>query len=187
MKKTAMFVAALAAVAVAVTASRAVDPLKSGPQTGEELAGPFHPLNVTGAAAGKKHCLYCENGGNPVAVVFARKISSPLTALIKKIDACTVKNKKASMGSFVVFLSGNESLEGDLKDLAAKQGIKTTVLSIDNPAGPTGYKIAKDADVTVLLYSDRTVRANFAFRSGELNNEAVDQIMTSIPRILPKD
>jgi len=187
MKKTAMFVAALAALAVMVTASRAVDPIKSGPQTGEDLAGPFHPLNVTGAAAGKKHCLYCENGANPVAVVFARKVSPSLATLIKKIDACTVKNKKASMGSYVVFLSGSESLEGELKNLAAKQGIKSTVLSIDNPAGPTGYKIAKDADITVLLYSDRTVRANYAFRSGELNNQAINEILASIPRILPKE
>jgi len=187
MKKTAMFVAALAALAVMVTASRAVDPIKSGPQTGEDLAGPFHPLNVTGAAAGKKHCLYCENGANPVAVVFARKVSPSLATLIKKIDACTVKNKKASMGSYVVFLSGSESLEGELKNLAAKQGIKSTVLSIDNPDGHTGYKIAKAADITVLLYSDRTVRANYAFRSGELNNQAINEILASIPRILPKE
>jgi hypothetical protein len=31
--------------------------LESGPQTGKKLPGPFHPLNVNGAMAGKKHCL----------------------------------------------------------------------------------------------------------------------------------
>jgi hypothetical protein len=31
--------------------------LKSGLQPGEKLPGPFHPLNITGAKAGQKHCL----------------------------------------------------------------------------------------------------------------------------------
>ena len=39
--------------------------LKSGPQVDEKLAGPFHPLNVNGAKAGQKNCLYCQNGNNP--------------------------------------------------------------------------------------------------------------------------
>jgi hypothetical protein len=30
---------------------------KSGPQTGERLPGPFHPMNVTGNFAGQKACL----------------------------------------------------------------------------------------------------------------------------------
>ena len=50
-----MGVVSLAVLAVAV--GTAGDALKSGPQTGKKLAGPFHPLNVTGAQAGKKHCL----------------------------------------------------------------------------------------------------------------------------------
>ncbi len=33
------------------------DGLKSGPQVGKNIPGPFHPTNVTGAMAGKKHCL----------------------------------------------------------------------------------------------------------------------------------
>ncbi len=31
--------------------------LKSGPQPGEKIPGPFHPLNITGGKAGQKHCL----------------------------------------------------------------------------------------------------------------------------------
>ena len=31
--------------------------LKSGPQVGTSLPGPFHPLNVTGKKAGVKNCL----------------------------------------------------------------------------------------------------------------------------------
>ena len=46
--------------------------LKSGPQVGQEVPGPFHPVNINGEQAGKKSCLYCANGPNPVAAVFAR-------------------------------------------------------------------------------------------------------------------
>ncbi|HLN30451.1 MAG TPA: hypothetical protein VK395_22095 [Gemmataceae bacterium] len=34
----------------------AAERLKSGPQTGEQIPGPFHPLNVTGDSAGSKAC-----------------------------------------------------------------------------------------------------------------------------------
>jgi hypothetical protein len=34
----------------------AAEGLKSGPQAGERIPGPFNPLNVTGRAAGTKAC-----------------------------------------------------------------------------------------------------------------------------------
>jgi hypothetical protein len=52
-----MLVGAFAAAALVVTGAFAEDALKSGPQTGSNIPGPFHPLNVTGRAAGKKNCL----------------------------------------------------------------------------------------------------------------------------------
>lgn len=170
--------------AVICLAVNAGEPLKSGPQAGDDIPGPFHPFNVTGEQAGKKHCLFCENGAGPVAVVFARTVTPSVTKLIKKIDAETTKNKKAGMGSFVVFLNSDEKLAKELAVLATKEGIKTTILSIDNPAGPARYKIAKDADVTVVLYSDFTVRANHSFRKGELNDKGIAQVAQSLPKIL---
>jgi len=35
----------------------AADAVKSGPQPGQKVPGAFHPLNVTGDAAGQKLCL----------------------------------------------------------------------------------------------------------------------------------
>jgi hypothetical protein len=49
----AFAVAALAMAGVVV----AQDALKSGPAEGKNIPGPFHPTNLTGAQAGKKHCL----------------------------------------------------------------------------------------------------------------------------------
>jgi hypothetical protein len=90
------------------------------------------------------------------------------------------------MGSFVVFLSDDEDLKGKLKELAEKEKIQKCILSIDNPAGPKGYDIAKEADVTVVLYTKRNVKANHAFRKGELNDAAIEKIIADVAKILPE-
>ncbi|MBI1913251.1 MAG: hypothetical protein HYS12_00610 [Planctomycetes bacterium] len=120
-------------------------------------------------------------------MIFAREVSDNLTSLVKKIDQANAKNKSARMGSFVVFLSNEEGMEDKLKELAKKEGLKHTVLTLDNPAGPRGYDIPKDADVTVVLYTKRTVKANYAFKKGELKEKDVQTILKSVPKILPDD
>jgi hypothetical protein len=50
-------IAAFAATVLATACTVAGDGLKSGPQVGKSITTPFHPTNVTGAMAGKKHCL----------------------------------------------------------------------------------------------------------------------------------
>jgi hypothetical protein len=117
-------------------------------------------------------------------MVFARETSDSLTSLVKKIDAETAKNSKANMRSFVTFLSDDESLEGKLKTLAQKEGLKNTPLTIDNPAGPKPYGIAKEADVTVVLYKNKKVAANHAFKKGELKDKDIDKIVADLSKIL---
>jgi hypothetical protein len=185
MSKSRLTVALLGLALLAGTAW-AAENLKSGPQTGQAVPGPFHPLNINGDNAGEKYCLFCKNGMNPVAMVFARECSEPLTKLIKEIDAATVKNRNAGMGSFVVFLSDDEALKGKLKDVAKKCDLKECVLAIDNPAGPNGYNVSKDADVTVVLYKDRNVKSNFAFKKGELKEKDIEKVVADIQKILPK-
>jgi hypothetical protein len=183
--KTNRIVTLALAAALVVTGSALAASVKSGPQVGDDLAGPFHPLNINGPQAGKKFCLYCTNGSNPVAMVFARECSPTLEKLIKKIDACTAENKDCKMGSFVVFCSNEEGLETKLKKVAKDNNIKNCVLSIDNPAGPKGYNVAKDADVTVVLYVDRNVKANHSFKKDELKEKNIETIVADIKKILP--
>jgi hypothetical protein len=119
-------------------------------------------------------------------MIFAREVSDPLTSLVKKLDAATAKNSDCRMGSFVVFLSDDEGLEKKLKELAKKDKIEHTILSIDNPAGPRGYNVAKDADVTVILYNKRDVKANYAFKKGEMKESDVEKIVGDVSKILPQ-
>src|SRR5262249_15118213 len=102
-------------------------------------------------------------------MIFAREVNDGLTSLVKKIDAATAKHSEWKMGSFIVFCNDDEKLEDQLKEFAEKNKIKKTVLAIDNPAGPEKMKVAKDADVTVVLYVKHTVKANHAFKKGELD------------------
>lgn len=50
-------IGAFAATLLAAACGVAGDGLKSGPPVGKNIPGPFHPTNITGAMAGKKHCL----------------------------------------------------------------------------------------------------------------------------------
>jgi hypothetical protein len=43
-------------LALLVGSLMASEKLKSGPQVGDNVPGPFNPLNVTGASAGEKAC-----------------------------------------------------------------------------------------------------------------------------------
>src|SRR5262245_20315746 len=117
-------------------------------------------------------------------MVFAREISDDLTSLVKKLDAETGKNKSARMGSFVVFLSNDEGMEDKLKDLAKKAGLKNIILTLDNPAGPRGYNIRKEADITVVLYTNREVKSNHAFKKGEFKSKDIETVLKDVPKIL---
>src|SRR5262245_58858082 len=118
-------------------------------------------------------------------MIFAREISDDLTGLVKKIDAATADNKSKNMCSFVAFCSDEEGLEKKLKELAKKADLKHTPLTIDNPAGPRGYGIAKDADITVVLYVGKNVKANHAFKKGEMKDKDVEAILKDVAKILP--
>ena len=184
MLRKSLFAIAIVGSALLVAGAQTTGTVKSGPAVGAEVPGPFHPLNVTGESAGKKSCLYCSNGGNPVAVVFAREATPAVAKLLKQLDDATVKNSKASMGSYAVFCSDTDGLDKALTKLAAEQKLTKLVLAIDNPAGPEKYKIAKDADVTVLLYTDFEVKANHTFAKGQLNDAAISKVVADVTKIV---
>jgi hypothetical protein len=120
-------------------------------------------------------------------VVFARELTAPVTSLVKKIEACTDKNKDKKMASFAVFCSDDEALAKKLKEFAEKDKIEKCILTMDNPSGPGPVHLNKDADVTVILYVNKTVKVNHAFKKGELNDEAIAKVLKDVPKIFEKD
>ncbi len=90
------------------------------------------------------------------------------------------------MGSFVVFCTDDDKLEDKLKELAEKEKISKCVLTIDQPAGPRGFKIAKEADITVVLYNKKKVMANHAFEKGKMTDKDIEAVVADLAKILPE-
>ncbi|HVS39982.1 MAG TPA: hypothetical protein VMS17_30770 [Gemmataceae bacterium] len=183
------YAGAIAATVALTSVALAAEALVSGPQVDGKVPGAFEPYNVTGEAAGTKNCLVCQNGENPVVMIFAHEVTPELTKLLKRVDQITGKHKDADMGSFVVFVSNDKSLESQLKDLARDQELKNLVLAIWNDpneqAGPKKYHVNPDADVTVVLYTDLNVKANHAYRKSEFSEKDIDAIAGEVSKILP--
>lgn len=165
-------------------ASLYADPIQSGPQVGDKVPGPFAPLNVTGPSAGEKCCQYCKNGSHPVAVVFAREISPAVIQLLKTIDRATAMNRERGLGSYVVFCNDADGIGTQLQEIAQRESIQSTVITMYKAGGPEKYRISPDADVTVVLYNHFTVKANHTFKKGDLNETAIGAVASDIAKML---
>jgi hypothetical protein len=173
------------AVVLPTVTGAAAERVKSGPQVGEELPGTFKPRNVTGPDAGQLTCIFCEYGESPVAMVFARTPSAPLTRLLKRLDAETARHKAAGLASCVIFLSADEALPGQLQQLAEREKVQHTILRTFKPEGPQDYKLDPKADVTVVLFLDRVVKGNYAFAKGEMKDQDIAAIAAELAKMLP--
>jgi hypothetical protein len=171
---------------LAQTLSAGGEKITSGPQVGEiARPKPFYPLNLNGPTPNEKQCLVSRFGNNPVAMIFARDPADEnLLSLIKKLDVETVKNADKNMACFAVFCIDTEGLADKAKILARTQNLEKCVLAIDGPMGPDAYKIATDADVTVILYTKSKVLANHTFRKGAFTAADVDRILSDVSKIL---
>lgn len=174
----------LAALATGSARAEADRPVKSGPQVGERILNTFEPHIVTGPHAGRTHCLVCENGTRPVAMVFAREVSAPLVRLLERLDAAAAEDSRHELGCFAVFLSAKPQFPDRLRELSQQSRLRRVVLSVFSADGPDGFDVAAEAAVTVVLYREFEVLANHAFKSGELTDQAVEAILADLPRIM---
>jgi hypothetical protein len=180
-------------VAVAATCS-AADAVKSGPQPKASLPGPFHFLNINGEHAGNLHCLVCEYGLRPTVAVFARDTAEgnkALASLLKKLDEAIGLHKNARLRGFAVILSEDFPKEEGAKDvvprlekLAADLELKNVIVTVNGPAGPENYKINKDAEVTVLVYQNQQVLANFAYAKEQFGEKDADAILAEVNKLV---
>ena len=118
--------------------------------------------------------------------MFARKIDGSLTSLVKQINEAVGKNGDKKLCSFVVFLTDDtDAMTPQVEKLAEKEKIGNVPLTIGEiPAGPPDYKIDKDAEVTVMLWKGMKVKANHAFKAGELHKAQIAAVIKDIPKIL---
>jgi hypothetical protein len=185
--------------------------LKSGPQSGTVLPAPFDALNVSGKiAAGRQHCLVCQNGLSPAVLVFAREPAmgkdAALDALMKKLNTLAGKHEKLSLGAFVVFLSPDarssvttQSKDDDIEKLLEEakarnallmrlkqraEGLEHLVVACYPSEGPKGYDVNPKADVTVIFYHRLRVVANWAYPEGVMTDADVDAMLKRVEESL---
>jgi hypothetical protein len=163
----------------------ASDPCVSGVPVGGR-PGPYSFLVATGPQRGQPTCYVCEQDKKPTAVVFARTLTDPLGKLLAKLDAETALRKGDGFKAWMTHLGDTADLDG-LARWAQKAAVKSVAVgAFEDADGPPAYKLARDADVTVLLFVNRKVVANFAFRSGELTDAKVDEVAKALPRLFEK-
>jgi len=181
--RTTRFLAAMVVLAAAVVARAEVT---SGPQVGDRV-GAFTVTKVTGNAAdgiadGQHLCYRCKTGAKPVVMVFARTADEKLAKLLKKVEEEVAEHEDKKMISFVNMIGSDaESLKKASADFVAKHDLKKIAFVVPDDAqhGPPDFKIAPDADVTVICYREGKVQANHAFPKGGLTDDKIDAVVAA--------
>lgn len=159
------------------------EPCISGPQVGQR-PGPYSFLVASGPQRGQPTCYVCETAEKPAAIVFARSLSEPLAKVLAACDAEVAARPKDAMRAWLTVLGEKTTGLDDLGRWATRAGLKGVPVGVfDDAVGPPSYKLADEADVTVVLFENRKVVANFAFRSGELDDVAIKQISEQLGRL----
>ena len=154
-------------------------------QVGDEV-GPFYVKDVTGPAAGTALCYRCRYGDQPVVSVFAREVNDELAALLKEIDGVVGNNADREMAAFLVVLTDDPAgQEEKLKQLATDAGLKNIPLTtFEDVSGPRSYKLAKDADFTVMMWVNGKVQVNQTFKMGDLTEQTIATVVKDTGKIL---
>lgn len=163
---------------------RGAEPCVSGTPVGKR-PGPYSFLVATGPQRGQQTCYICEqhDGNKPAVVIFARTTSDPAGKLLAKLDAAGIANKDTGFKVWMTLLAEKADLD-TLAKWSQKQGVKSApVGAFEDADGPPSYKLHKDADVTVILFTKQKVIANFAFRAGELDDKAIEKVMKTVPQL----
>jgi hypothetical protein len=162
----------------------AAEPCRSGLQPGQR-PGPYAAVISTGPERGKSHCFICETADRPAVVIFARTLGDSLGKLCQQLDWAVAEHKKADLRAWVTFLNEDQlGFDPKVVDWSKKNALRNVPLGIfEDAGGPPSYRLARDADVTVLLFVKQKVVANFAFRGGELTEQRIAAILKTLPRI----
>jgi hypothetical protein len=153
--------ACVAALAAAVPARAEIETIAM-----DAGVAPFEVKAVTGPKKGEELCYRCSYGSAPVVCIFATEMNDKVAAACKDLDKQLGENK--ALKGFVVMLSDDcPCAEKTLTEVAAKHELKNLPLTVfKGKAGPEGYKISKDAGVTLVMWNGGKVAGAKAYAPG---------------------
>jgi hypothetical protein len=169
------------------TGALADDPCVSGLTPGQR-PGPYTFIVSTGKERGQLTCFICETAEKPAVIVFARTPNKETGELVAALDKAVADSKNAPLRGWVTFLNADQpTFDPKVVEWGKTYAVKAMPLGVFEDAdGPPSYRLSRDADVTVLMFAQRKVVANFAFRGGELNAKAREEVLKSLPKLLEK-
>lgn len=146
----------------------------------------FTVRTIAGPEHGHIMCLCCRYGLRPVVVVFTRDLNDDVQELVHKIDVKVGENADKKMAAFLVVLTeDDDAIEPRLKALAEDAGIVNTPLTIlAVPTPRPEYRIADDAEVTVVMYVEKEMKVHRSFSPGALDNTAIEALIAYTNKIL---
>ena len=126
-------------------------------------------------------------------MVFTRSTDDNLASLVKQIDVLVAEHADDEEGeanrlaSFINFLGPEaKAIEEEATEFASSHDLENVALAvpIDCKNGPEIFSINPDAETTVMIYKDVTVKATHAVGSGELDDSTVATILQDVHKIL---
>jgi hypothetical protein len=107
--------------------------------------------------------------------------------LVKRIDA-ELQKDESLRGYLVVLTDDEDATSAMLEDLWKNEHLKKLPLTtFAGMAGPDGYKINKQADVSIHLWVKRRVKDSFAFKSGDLTDEKIKEVLSAVKKLNAKE
>ena len=174
---------------ILLAGAAAAAPVVSGPQPGERPL-PFTSNMVTGVNRGKQYCYVCELKDEPAVLVFARRTDSATGRLLRDLRDLIRDRQKDRFFGWMVFLgAGDTASETDLERrayrFAQENGCTSVAVSaLGDPQGPPGYRIAPEAEVTLIYFRHGKVLYNRAYTAREWSEKAADGARKEVVRRL---
>ncbi len=174
----------LAAIVGLLFAADGTGRCQSGLEPGQR-PGPYAAVISTGTHRGEVHCFICETADRPAVVIFARALSEPLGKLAQGLDKAVAEHKNAELRCWITFLHQDQlGFDPMVVRWSQQYALRNVPLGVfEDAGGPPSYRLAPDADITVLLFVKQRIVANFAFRPGELKDANITQVLQALPRI----
>jgi hypothetical protein len=186
--RRAVFSSAFALVLLVVAADLpAQEACKSGLPPGVR-PGPYAAVMVTGPQRGQSFCYICDTADKPAVIIFARTMSDELGKLAHALDKDLATHKSAELRAWITVLHEDQaSVDAKIVQWAKQHAVGTVPIGVfEDVVGPPSYRLARDADVTVLLSVKQKVVGNFAFRAGELTDVRIADVLKALPDLVKK-
>ena len=103
--------------------------------------------------------------------------------LVKKMDDLVVLRQDKKLAAVVNFLGEiNDETKEKIKEFGKELDLKKVPLAVTTDSEP--LKINDAAEITVMIYRGKTVKANYALAKDRLNQKTIEAIINSTESML---